>query len=175
MGVVHGMRSFVPRMLAQNTPAHIVNTASVAGFISGAGSPVYSAAKHGVARVTEALYAGLVERGASIGVTMLVPGLVATRIYESERNRPEQFKLAGGAAQETAELQAIASNLYANALSPDAVAEQTFEAVRENRLYQFTTGSFDDAIRERADAILARRNPSFADVLTMSKRDSRAP
>ena len=175
MGVVHGMRSFVPRMLAQNTTAHIVNTASVAGFISGSGSPAYSAAKHGVARVTEALYAGLVERGAQIGVTMLVPGLVATRIYESERNRPEGLKLASGAAQETPELQAIASNLYANALSPDAVAEQTFDAVRENRLYQFTTGSFDDAIRDRADAILARRNPSFPDVLTMSKRDSRAP
>jgi NAD(P)-dependent dehydrogenase (short-subunit alcohol dehydrogenase family) len=175
MGVVHGIRSFVPRMLAQNSPAHIVNTASVAGFISGSGSPAYSAAKHAVARVTEALYAGLIERGAPIGVTMLVPGLVATRIYESERNRPERLKLAGGPAEETAELQAIASNLYANALSPDAVAEQTFEAVRENRLYQFTTSSFDDAIRDRAEAILTRRNPSFPDVLTLSKRDSRAP
>jgi NAD(P)-dependent dehydrogenase (short-subunit alcohol dehydrogenase family) len=174
MGVVHGIRSFVPRMLAQNTPAHIVNTASVAGFISGSGSPAYSAAKHGVARVTEALYAGLKERGAPIGVTMLVPGLVATRIYESERNRPERLKPSGGAAAETPELQSIAANLYTNALSPDEVAEQTFEAVSQNRLYQFTTVSFDDAIRDRAEAILARRNPTFPDVLSMSKRDSRA-
>jgi len=174
MGVVCGIRSFVPRMLAQNTPAHIVNTASVAGFISGSGSPPYSAAKHGVARITEALYAGLVERGAPIGVTMLVPGLVATRIYESERNRPERLKPLGGAAAETPELQAIAANLYSNALSPDEVAEQTYETVSQNRLYQFTTTSFDDAIRDRAEAILARRNPTFPDVLSMSKRDSRA-
>jgi len=77
-------------------------------------------------------------------------------------------------APETPQLQAIAANLYRNALSPEAVAEQTFEAIREDRLYQFTTTSFDDAIRERAEAILARRNPVFPDLLSLSKRDSRA-
>jgi NAD(P)-dependent dehydrogenase (short-subunit alcohol dehydrogenase family) len=174
MGVVHGMRSFVPRMLAQNTRGHIVNTASVAGFVSGSGSTAYGAAKHAVVRASEALYAGLLECGAPIGVTILCPGLVATRIYESERNRPEGLEPASGAAAETPELQAIAANLYRNALQPEAVAEQTFEAIRENRLYQFTTTSFDDAIRDRAAAILARRNPVFADLLSMSKRDSRA-
>lgn len=173
MGVVHGMRSFVPRMLKQRSPAHIVNTASVAGFISGSGSTAYSAAKHAVVRATEALYAGLRERDAPIGVTVLCPGLVATRIYESERNRPEHLASAEGAAAETPELQAIAANLYRNALSPEEVAEQTLEAIRANRLYQFTTTSFDDAIRERADAILARRNPIFPDLLSLSKRDSR--
>ena len=174
MGVVHGMRSFVPRMLAQNSPGHIVNTASVAGFVSGSGSTAYSAAKHAVVRASEALYAGLRERGAPIGVTILCPGLVATRIYESERNRPQGLTPASGAAAETPELQAIAANLYQNALSPETVAEQTFEAVREGRLYQFTTTSFDAAIRDRAEAILARRNPVFPDLLSMSKRDSRA-
>jgi hypothetical protein len=106
-------------------------------------------------------------------VTLLCPGLVATRIYNSERNRPERLAPPGGAAAETPELQAIASNLYANALAPDAVAEQVFAAVCEDRLYQFTTSSFDDAIRERAEAILARRNPEFPDLLAMSRRDSR--
>jgi NAD(P)-dependent dehydrogenase (short-subunit alcohol dehydrogenase family) len=172
MGVVHGIRSFVPRMLAQNTPGHIVNTASVAGFVSGSGSTAYSAAKHAVVRVTEGLYAALVERGAPIGVTCLCPGLVATRIYESERNRPQALTPPGGVpAAETPELQAIAANLYSNALKPEDVAEQTFEAIRQNRLYQFTTTAFDDPIQERADAILARRNPVFADLLSLSKRD----
>lgn len=174
MGVVNGMRSFVPRMLAQSGPAHIVNTASVAGFVSGSGSCAYSAAKHAVVRVTEALYAGLRELGAPIGVTLLCPGLVATRIYESERNRPARHSLEGGAAAESAELQAIAGNLYRSALSPEDVAEQTFAAIRENRLYQFTTSSFDDAIRQRAEAILARRNPDFPDLVSLSKRDSRS-
>lgn len=174
MGVVHGIRSFVPRMLAQNTASHIVNTASVAGLVSGSGSPVYSAAKHAVVRVTEALYASLQESGAPIGVTVLCPGLVNTRIYESERNRPENLRPASGVAAETPALQAVAADLYAHALSPRAVAEQVFEAVQAQRLYQITSDQYDAAIRERADALLARRNPAFASLLDLSLRDRRA-
>ena len=173
MGVVHGLRSFVPRMLEQNRPAHIVNTASVAGLISGSGSPVYSAAKHAAVRVTEALYASLRERNAPIGVTLLCPGLVNTRIYESERNRPDHLQPASGAAAETPELQSVAAELYAHALSPEAVAEQVFEAVQAQRLYQLTSDRFDDAIRDRADALLARRNPEFPGLLDLSLRDRR--
>lgn len=174
MGVVHGIRSFVPRMLAQNTEAHIVNTASVAGFVSGAGSPVYSASKHAVVRVTEALYASLRDQKSRIGVTMLCPGLVNTRIYESERNRPESLRPASGVAAETPELQAVAAELYSHALSPEAVAEQVFEAVQAERLYQITSDQFDDAIRARAEAVLARRNPVFPSLLDLSLRDRRA-
>jgi NAD(P)-dependent dehydrogenase (short-subunit alcohol dehydrogenase family) len=175
MGVVHGIRSFVPRMLAQSTPAHIVNTASVAGLVSGSGSPVYSAAKHAVVRVTEALYASLREQNAAIGVTLLCPGLVNTRIYESERNRPEHLRPASGAAAETAQLQAVAADLFAHALSPEAVAEQVFEAVQAQRLYQLTSNGFDDAIRARAEALLARRNPEFPSLLDLSSRDRQKP
>jgi short-subunit dehydrogenase len=160
-------------MLAQNTPSHIVNTASVAGLVSGAGSPVYSAAKHAVVRATEALYASLRDLGAPIGVTMLCPGLVNTRIYESERNRPENLRPASGAAAEIPELQAVAAELYTQALSPDAVAEQVFDAVNADRLYQITSDQFDDAIRDRADAMLARRNPVFPSLLDLSLRDRR--
>jgi NAD(P)-dependent dehydrogenase (short-subunit alcohol dehydrogenase family) len=173
MGVVHGIRSFVPRMLAQNTPAHIVNTASVAGLVSGSGSPVYSASKHAVVRVTEALYASLQEQGAPIGVTLLCPGLVNTRIYESERNRPDNLRPATGAAAETPELQAVAAQLYAHALSPEAVAEQVFDAVQAQRLYQITSDQYDGVIREHVDALLARRNPVFPSLLDLSLRDRR--
>ena len=173
MGVVHGLRSFVPRMLAQHAESHIVNTASVAGLVSGSGSPVYSASKHAVVRVTEALYASLRERNAPIGVTALCPGLVNTRIYESERNRPTHLQSASGPAAETPELQAVAANLFANAVSAAEVAEQVFDAVREQRLYQITTPSYDDAIRHRAEAVLDRRNPGFPDLLDLSSRDRR--
>lgn len=80
---------------------------------------------------------------------------------------------AGGIAEETADLEAIADQLYANAASPAALAEQTFHAVCEDRFYQLTTAVFDDAIRERVDAILARREPIFPDLLTLSRRDQR--
>ena len=82
-------------MLAGGEEGHVVTTASVAGLISSAGSVAYSAAKHEAVRVTEALYAGLLERQAPIGVTLLCPGLVNTRIYESERNRPAGLLPAG--------------------------------------------------------------------------------
>lgn len=172
-GVVHGIRSFVPRMLAAGGEGHVVTTASVAGLISGAGSVVYGAAKHAAVRVTEALYAALQERGSPIGVTLLCPGLVNTRIYESERSRPSKLRPAAGPAQESPELQAIAARLYADAISADAVAEQLHQAVLDDRLYVLTTDSFDEAIRQRADAVLNRSNPGFASLLALSQRDVR--
>ena len=79
-GVVNGIRSFVPRMIAEGRAGHILNTASVAGFVSGSGSAVYGASKHAVVRITEALYAGLRDEGAPIGVTMLCPGSKVMRL-----------------------------------------------------------------------------------------------
>lgn len=171
MGIAHGLRSFVPRMLAQGTEGHIVTTASVAGLISGAGSPVYSAAKQAAVRITEALYASLRDLKAPIGVTLLCPGLVNTRIYQSERNRPQNLRPDGGAAEESPELKAIAAELYSGAISPEEVAEMVFAAVRDNQFYVLTTDKFDKEIRNRTQAILERRNPEFASLLELSKSD----
>jgi short-subunit dehydrogenase len=125
--------------------------------------------------VTEALYASLRERQAPIGVTLLCPGLVNTRIYESERNRPQHLRSASGPAAETPQLQTIAAELFANALSPEAVAEQVFDAVQAGRLYQLTSDRYDDTMRDRAQAILERRNPEFPSLLDLSTRDRKAP
>lgn len=173
MGVVHGLRSFVPRMLAQHTEGHVITTASVAGLISGPGSVVYGAAKQAAVRVTEALYAALRERDAPIGATVLCPGLVNTRIYDSERSRPAALCPAGGPADESAELKSVAAQLYAGAMAPEEVAEHAYQAVLENRLYVIPTDSFDTAIRDRMEAILYRHNPEFASLLELSRRDVR--
>jgi NAD(P)-dependent dehydrogenase (short-subunit alcohol dehydrogenase family) len=172
MGVVHGIHHFVPRMLAQGDEGHVVTTASVAGLVSSAGSVAYSAAKHAAVRVTEALYAGLRERQAPIGVTLVCPGLVNTRIYESERSRPAELQPGAGAAPESPELQAVADQLYRKAISPDEVAEQVLQAVLANQFYLLTTSAFDDAIRDRVQAVLERRNPEFASLLSLVQRDS---
>lgn len=169
-GVVNGIRSFVPRMIAAGTPGHVLNTASVAGFVSGAGSAVYGASKHAMVRVSEALYAGLADVGAPIGVTLLCPGLVATRIYDAERARPEHLRTQPR-AEEAAELKAISDNLYGAAPSPDLVAEMAFAGVEADQFYVFTTDRFDDPIRARLGAVLARRNPSFESLLSLSKGD----
>ncbi|GFM31049.1 SDR family NAD(P)-dependent oxidoreductase [Novosphingobium sp. PY1] len=170
-GVTNGIRSFVPRLIAQDKPAHVLNTASVAGFVSGSGSAVYGASKHAVVRITEALFAGLREVGAPIGVTMLCPGLVATRIYDAERSRPEHLRARGGRPEEAPELQAIADDLYRSAPSPEAVAELAFEGIRANQFYVFTTERFDAGIRARAQSIVERANPTFESILELSKDD----
>lgn len=171
-GVVNGIRSFVPRMIAEGRRGHILNTASVAGFVSGSGSAVYGASKHAVVRITEALYAGLQDEGAPIGVTMLCPGLVATRIYDAERSRPEHLRTTTGRSEEAQELRDVADNLYRNAPSPEAVAELAFEGIREDRLYVFTSNRFDEPIRARTEAILSRSNPVFESLLSLSKDDA---
>jgi len=170
-GVVHGMRAFVPRMIAQGTSAHILNTASVAGMVSGSGSACYGAAKHAVVRATEALYAGLREEQAPIGVTMLCPGLVRTRIYDAERLRPPEFADAAPQA-ESAELDAMREDLYRHATTAEEAADMAFRGILDDQFYVFTTIAFDDAIATRAEAILARRNPEFESIVAMSRKDA---
>lgn len=170
-GVVHGLRAFVPRMIAQGTPAHILNTASVAGVVSGSGSACYGAAKHAVVRATEALYAGLREEQVPIGVTMLCPGLVRTRIYDAERLRPAEFADAAPQA-ESAELDAMREDLYRHATTAEEAADMAFRGILDDQFYIFTTIAFDEAIAARADAILARRNPEFESIVAMSRKDA---
>lgn len=171
MGVVHGIRSFIPRMIEEGADGHVVTTASVAGLISGAGSPVYSASKHGAVRATEALYASLRDINSPIGVTLLCPGLVNTNIYRSERNRPQDLAPEKGVAEETPELQAIADSLYRSAITPEAVADMVLDAMDRRQFYLLTSDNYDNSIRERADAMLARRNPEFESLLALSKVD----
>jgi NAD(P)-dependent dehydrogenase (short-subunit alcohol dehydrogenase family) len=87
MGVVHGIRSFVPILLEQDDGGHIMNTASIAGLLHGGGS--YGVSKHAVVALSESLFGELAQLGPKIGVSVLCPGWVNTRIIESERNRPE--------------------------------------------------------------------------------------
>src|SRR5437763_7701051 len=86
-GVIHGVRSFVPRLLKRNE-GHVVNTASVAGIINPPGSSAYNVTKHAVVALSETLHHDLRERGSAVGVSVLCPAYVPTGIADSERNRP---------------------------------------------------------------------------------------
>jgi NAD(P)-dependent dehydrogenase (short-subunit alcohol dehydrogenase family) len=88
-GVVNGVHEFVPRMLAQHTECHVVNTASVVAFTRGPGREPYTSTKAAVVAITENLRLELADE--SIGVSVLVPGGVNTRIGESQRNRPSEL------------------------------------------------------------------------------------
>lgn len=171
-GVIHGIRAFVPRMIAAGTSAHIMNTASVAGFVSGSGSSCYGAAKHAVVRATEALYAGLKEIGAPIGVSMLCPGLVATRIYDAERSRPADLLDADGPPADSAEMLAMHDDLYRNATTPEQAADIAFDGIIADSFYVFTTTNFDQAISARAQDIVSRNLPTFESIVDMSRKDA---
>jgi NAD(P)-dependent dehydrogenase (short-subunit alcohol dehydrogenase family) len=163
MGVVHGIRAFVPLMLAQGEPAHIVNTASIAGLTSGPTLPIYGTSKHAVVRLSEALYLQLQQANAPIGVSVLCPGGVNTRIALATRNRPEALRNAAEQQPNAAELEAReqewATMTGERGLAPASVAETVFRAIEEDRFYILTHPELDGGIRRRMENILARQNP----------------
>ena len=102
--VVHGIRAFVPGMLAHGESAHVVNTCSMTSVV--AASNMYGITKHAVLALTEVLAADLAARGASVGVTALCPGIIATNLFHGSRNRPEKLRdeARDGTGDEGAEL-----------------------------------------------------------------------
>ena len=169
-GIVHGIRTFMPIMLKSGEPCHVVNTASLAGMLSGAGSPVYGATKHAVVRLSEAMYASLRELKSKVGVSVLCPGVVQTGIFASERNRPGKLRGVGAPAK----YRSLGSIPMQNAMSPVDVAEQVLNAIRARQFYVITTTGYDDALRDRMNWILKRQNPQFPGIRSMYKRNSKA-
>ena len=154
MGVVHGVRAFLPHLRAHGEGGHIVNTASMAGIISGFGLSPYTASKFAVVAMSEGLAVDVAPFG--IGVSVLCPGFVRTRIGESQRNRPQRY----GPAQIPAPGSpggAIAAEVIArvqSGMDPDAVASQVLRAMQEDRLYVFTHPGFRAETEQRFATIL---------------------
>lgn len=165
MGVVHGIRSFMPILLKQGTRAHIVNTASMAGLSAG-GNPVYGASKAGVVSLSESLYLELQRNRSNVDVSLLCPGFVATRILSAERNRPAAF---GDASEPPSSPIALAMRQWFNeqveqGLDPLAVGRQVLAAVRERRFYVFTHPEWLAQVEHRLQNLLHGRNPSASPV-----------
>jgi NAD(P)-dependent dehydrogenase (short-subunit alcohol dehydrogenase family) len=139
-GVIHGVETFVPRMIAQKTEGHIVNTASMAGLIASEGLGVYNTTKYAVVGLSETLQKDL--RRHEIGVSVLCPMGVNTRIRQSARNRPAALRNA--AAETGGEVE-----LIGRYLSPEHVAERVLRAVLENRLYVITHPEGLEPLRRR--------------------------
>lgn len=154
-GIVHGIQAFVPAMKA-NDVGHVVITASVAGLTSYPNLGPYNASKHAAVTIAETLYSELRDAGSSVGVTCLCPGAVATRIGESERNRPKEL-MNEGDAQPTAvidegNMEAVAA-MFASAKPPAEVGELVLQAVLEDRFWLQTDGFYREPIQARHRAI----------------------
>lgn len=162
-GVIHGIRTFVPIMLDQNTECHIVNTASIAGLISGSGLGIYKVTKHGVVSLSETLSSELTERNAKIKVSVLCPMWVNTRIMESERNRPAGLQNSSANESMRPEIAAMANQIIhavQTGISPEEVADHVFDAIRNERFYILTHPESKTLIRRRMHNILHDHNPA---------------
>lgn len=161
-GVIHGIHSFVPRMLRQGEPCHVVNTASVAGLITHPGTGVYQATKHAVVALSEACYMEMQAANLPLGVSVLCPGFVRTRIMEAPRNRPSALMNPPDNTPPTPQQLAMLEHFKAsieNGMPPAEVAAQTFAAIREGRFYVLTHPEHKEQIKARMENILAGRNP----------------
>jgi NAD(P)-dependent dehydrogenase (short-subunit alcohol dehydrogenase family) len=166
-GVVNGLRAFTPRMIAHGEEGHIVNTSSILGLTTGPGS-TYGVSKHAVARLTEGLYWDLKNAEAKIGVTLLCPGMIATNIITSGRNRPAA--LVDATIQPTqASREAVAAmdaRFKSEGMAPREVGEKVVQAMLDDQFYLLTHASNMAGVQRRFDDIFNLRDPSPAPPLT---------
>jgi NAD(P)-dependent dehydrogenase (short-subunit alcohol dehydrogenase family) len=160
-GAINGMRAFVPILLEQEE-GHVVNTASSAGLLtSGPGSMgVYSVSKHAVVALSESLEISLRTRGANVGVSVLCPAWVRTRISESKRNRPADYP---DTEPERTPAAVAAINYVAHLVetgSPPAdIAASVVDAIHKQRFYVIPHRDALPGVRQRMDDILKDRTP----------------
>jgi NAD(P)-dependent dehydrogenase (short-subunit alcohol dehydrogenase family) len=149
-GVIHGIRAFVPHLVAQGS-GQVINTASVAGLSSPPMMGPYNASKHAVVTISETLRAELaMVPDGDFGVTVVCPGWVRTRIAESERNRPDALRNAP--ADETGPDAASAlSGMLDEGMDPADLAAEIETAVRRRRLYVLTGDEWTPLVRERME------------------------
>jgi NAD(P)-dependent dehydrogenase (short-subunit alcohol dehydrogenase family) len=159
-GVVHGIRHFVPRMIAGGAPGHVINTASVAGLVCAPNMGVYNVSKHAVVALTETLQHDLRLAGANIRVTLLCPAYVPTGIAQSHRNRPEELRADPPTASQRAAHVAITRAVESGRLSAAQVAQMTFEAIAADRFYVLTHPQILPTVQLRFEDIVQQRNPS---------------
>lgn len=163
MGVLYGVRAFVPRMLAAGDEGHIVNTASVAGLLTAANP--YHVSKQGVTCITEGLYRDLRRMGAKVSASVLCPGWIRTDIMKAERNRPADFGPATDLSQMPDTVQRMVSafdETLEAGYDPSQVASDVSQAIRADRFYVVPAQEYlQGLIRTRMQDIIEQRNPTM--------------
>ena len=160
-GVINGVRVFIPHLVTHGD-GHIVNTASLAGLTTGTVVPAsYHTAKHGVVALSECLFGELAQRAPGVGVTVLCPGFVKTRINENARNRPEDVAPAPFETESprAVELRNAMAEMTMTGLEPEQVADLVHDAVRSRQFYVHTDPAAMPFIRARHDAIETATDP----------------
>ncbi|MEE2665514.1 MAG: SDR family NAD(P)-dependent oxidoreductase [Myxococcota bacterium] len=154
LGVAYGCSVFAPILIEQGE-GHIVNTASAGGLIAAPGLGAYVATKHAVVGLSETLFLELADTG--VGLSVLCPGLVDTRIFQSERNRPGDD---GGPAS-YGDFQSRACDMLSRLGTPPArIARSVVEAIHEELLFILPNEEVKPLVLERFERVVAGENPS---------------
>jgi NAD(P)-dependent dehydrogenase (short-subunit alcohol dehydrogenase family) len=157
-GVVHGIATFVPLLIEQGE-GHVVNTASIAGLTTAPFLGPYNATKQAVVAISETLYKDLQISGvAGVGVSVLCPGFVQTRIAEADRNRPTWAP--GRDLEAVPEMRAAIQAMVDGGIPTSVVADRVLDAVRTDTFYILTHPELNEAVRTRFDDIVEGRPPS---------------
>jgi NAD(P)-dependent dehydrogenase (short-subunit alcohol dehydrogenase family) len=166
LGVVHGMEVFAPLVISHGEGGHFVNTASMAGMIGVPGMEPYCATKFAVVAMSEGWAPQMAAHG--IGVSVLCPGFVKTRIHESRRNRSDAY----GAGAETTAFDGQMAEPVLTGIDVEVVAERVLEAVLDNDFYVFTHLEMRAAVEQRFAAILAAFDKAAASPALAGVRSS---
>jgi NAD(P)-dependent dehydrogenase (short-subunit alcohol dehydrogenase family) len=169
-GVVNGLRTFMPILLAQHEPAHMVNTASVGGLMVGPFLAPYIVSKHAVVALTESVYHELRTLDTPVRISALCPGPIATGITGSERTRPADLghTRASASDPELAFDQLLRAGIDGG-MDPDEVGAIVFEALRANRFWIYTHPVYAETIQARTDSILSGADPRSAPELDRAR------
>jgi NAD(P)-dependent dehydrogenase (short-subunit alcohol dehydrogenase family) len=160
-GAIHGVRVFTPILLQQGDEGHIVNTASVAGFIAPPGMGVYNVTKHAVVALSETLHHDLAARASKVRCSVVCPAFFASGIADSERARPAALRSDRPKSDEDRALEAMLHKATESGrLSADDIAARVLDAVRDERFYVLTHPKSNGAIERRMRDILDGRAPS---------------
>ena len=160
-GIAHGISAFLPHIKAHGD-GHIVITASIAGLTSFPGAAPYNTSKHAAIAIAETMFSELRDAGSSVGVSCLCPGIVRTRIMESERNRPEVFQRAGvpdAPSSDQLQMHQAVIDIFSQAKPPAEVADLVHDAILAKQFWIFTDDVYTPAILDRLDSIRARIDP----------------
>jgi NAD(P)-dependent dehydrogenase (short-subunit alcohol dehydrogenase family) len=161
-GIVHGIKYFVPRMIAQGTDGHIVNTASVAAFVAGATSGPYVVSKCAAFSLSESLALDLGAVGSKIGASVLTPSTIDTGIAQTARVRPDSF-----GTDETPDGKIVVDFLQKQlntGIPPSDVVAPVLNGIRTGEFLIPTKPSYAAQIRNRYEALIERQLPGPVEV-----------
>jgi NAD(P)-dependent dehydrogenase (short-subunit alcohol dehydrogenase family) len=168
-GAINGVRAFMPLLIRQGEPAHMVNTASVGGLLAGPLLGPYTVSKYGIVGLSETVHLELSTLDVPVGISCLCPGAVSTGIMDADRNRPDSLSptTPQGEGFEQMVDEAMRSGIE-EGMGPDELARVVFAAIRAGQFWILSEAIYDDPIRDRAESIIAGHGPALAPFLAGS-------